>query len=973
VSFAHLECFADTIAFLDGCPDLVDHDPNLAACKAWAFFYEGAFEAARQLVDRLLSADNALNLDMATLEINLSVATARWEHFGAILDREWPRRDQWPAKRLLQLAFVCAEADRDRAVELAQLAASKDPDDPEVLAAAYLLVTRLGREDVGRSWMLRAAQLSKEDGPVRTGSLPEALSLLSASVTRTNEISTLLSEGKIPLLVACSILNTPITKFLVTEARRNEHEPSWRYRSIIPLRHGGRLYHDTTQIHSVTADPTSLILLADIELLQPFSDRFDHIRIPWSTTQLLMTEFRECQFHQPSRIEAARRLHDLAAANPPKLHVLRQPIRPPEWLLQEVGPNLAELLEAARIAGGRVVLPSPVFRNGSLMEQQADLRAYASLALTTTQLAQLMRVGGVSDQELFDRAMAYLKGVDVGDPPGPSHLGEGPLYLDGLAVTYLTAADLLECVPRLANSAFIHPETFDGANRLVDSASDASIANDVLSRLRAWLRDGIAAGKISILPSDPASDRSEFPIPTLRQIILNFGRSDAVLLDDRYLGQHAGITDKNNKMVPTLGVVDLLRDFADRGLIDNPQRWAKLHTLRARGFSGVPLEPDELEYWLTDSAPEPDGAQLRETAELRTIREYLLRLRSTKFLHQPAETGYLDRLRLAATGVIRHNWAGVVPSQITAARASWIYAHVVPSPVDWKHTIVVASAVLPPAEGLANQIGLLLPPVTLDHERADAFSQWLDAVVLQPLAVASGPVLDRVAEGAKRMIDEWAQQSPPDRRGPIASQLTRMQPPGIYARLTADEAFLAKHAAVVATAIGLAGSPPVWREDLWAAVRAAYADGAAHEITSLSAETVRVTVSDGGPTLTFERPPGNERAVSLPQLGVLSPDRGVRQEAIGRIADALGPRGPDREAWQGRLAPGPPDDREITQLFSEMQEAIPTYLGRISLALTEGQLTPDILVPEKREYYEKLCGPAPETSPFDAYLAEQLT
>jgi hypothetical protein len=55
----------------------------------------------------------------------------------------------------------------------------------------------------------------------------------------------------------------------------------------------------------------------------------------------------------------------------------------------------------------------------------------------------------------------------------------------------------------------------------------------------------------------------------------------------------------------------------------------------------------------TDSVPESDAAQLRETSELRTIREYLLRLRSTKFLLQPAETGYLGRLRLAPEPVVR--------------------------------------------------------------------------------------------------------------------------------------------------------------------------------------------------------------------------------------------------------------------------------------------------------------------------------
>jgi hypothetical protein len=190
VSFAHLERFADAVVFLDGCPDLVDSEEDLAACKAWALFYEGQFENAWRLVDRLTRAEGPVKLDIAVLEINLSIASARWEHFGTILDREWSRRNQWLPKHLLQLAFVCAEADHDRAVQLAELAASKGSDDPEILGAAYLLVTRLGREDAGGPWMMRAAQLSKEDGPVQTGSLSEAISMLSASINRTREVST---------------------------------------------------------------------------------------------------------------------------------------------------------------------------------------------------------------------------------------------------------------------------------------------------------------------------------------------------------------------------------------------------------------------------------------------------------------------------------------------------------------------------------------------------------------------------------------------------------------------------------------------------------------------------------------------------------------------------------------------------------------------------------------------------------------
>jgi hypothetical protein len=125
---------------------------------------------------------------------------------------------------------------------------------------------------------------------------------------------------------------------------------------------------------------------------------------------------------------------------------------------------------------------------------------------------------------LFDAASTFLNSVDLGEPPGPDVLGDGPIYLDELATTYLTTSNLLEYVPRLVDDAIIHPESFEQAAGLVATEADAAIALRVLSRLRTWLRDVIGSSKISILPSDPAADRSDFPIPALRQLILNFGR-----------------------------------------------------------------------------------------------------------------------------------------------------------------------------------------------------------------------------------------------------------------------------------------------------------------------------------------------------------------------------------------------------------------------------------------------------------------
>ena len=494
-ALAQLQRFDEIVSFLDGCDDLVSGNPDLAASKAWALFYHGGFDEARRLVDCLLKERS--DPDDVALEINLSIATATWEHFGTILDREWPSRDHWPPRRLLQIAFVCAEADRDRAVELARLAASKGSDDPHILASAYLLVTQLGREDVGLRWMQEAARLSKEDGPVRTGSLPDVVAMASERLERSREVSNALSEARMPLSVACTLLNTSISKFLISEAHNNAREVDWRRRSVIPLRHGGRLDHDTTAVRSITADLTLLILLADLDLLGTLIARFDRIRLPWSATYMLMSEVRDCRFHQPSQVVSAQRLCDFRTTHAQSVDVLTVSPQPPQWLVQEVGQDLAELLEAARTSGGRVVRPLPVFQNGSFMEHHAELREYRELILTVRQLANAMRSGAILVQTLFEGATTFLSAVDLGDSPGPDALGAGPLYIDDLATTYLITTDLLELVPRLARTVTLHANTLRHAERVLATASGAAGPLAALSRLRTWIRDGIASGQLT--------------------------------------------------------------------------------------------------------------------------------------------------------------------------------------------------------------------------------------------------------------------------------------------------------------------------------------------------------------------------------------------------------------------------------------------------------------------------------------------
>ena len=974
-ALARLGRFDALLAFLDGCEDLVKGDTDLAFFKALALFQCAEFARARPLVARLL--DTRGNTDDVGLDVNLAIATADWEHLGAVLDREWPRRHERPPEHLLRLAAVCAEADRSRTVELVQLAAAKAPGDVHLLLAAGDLAIRLGRDDVGMPLIDAAARLSTAEGPVRTVRAADAVPVMLEGASRCRDVWTALSEARLPLPVACSMLNTCVTQVLVIQARANERAADWRQRSIIPFRHGGRLYHDLAAVRTIAADFASLVVLADLDLLEMFERRFERVAVPWSTAEMLISEARDCRFHQPSQVADTKRLMALVTAIPPQVHPLAAvSAAPPPWLVREVGEDLAALLEAARVTGGRVVRPLPVFQAGSMLEAEADLREYADLILQPCHLARLMREEGVLDREAADRARAYLAGVDASDSAGPGELGAGPLYLDRLAASRLTTAGLLEHVPRLGRRVEIPMDLARESERLAATEAEEGAALVVLTRLRAWLRDGIGSGKVRVLPlALSAGQEGTQHVPeTLSQMARDIGGSDAVLLDDRALGQAAFWSDAGRRTVPVVGIVDLLRDFATRGIVDPTRRWAAHHALRRRMFSGIPLCDEELEHWLGECAPDGrTGKLLRETAEVRAIREYLLRLRSTTFLRQPAETPYLDQLRAAAIVAIRRTWQdAAVPVGTAASRASWLYEHVLPSPPDWRHTVTEASALIAPAEGVARQIAALLPPVSADRARMEAMADWLERTVVEPLAFASGEVIDLVVAEAKVRIDRWSEQRDAPTVAAIADLLLHLLPGTIRERLLGDRAYLERRGIELETWLTVAGSPKVRRSDVVPAVARAFATGQPQELRGHDGETVRIEASASGARLIFAGAEGQEEGVEPDVLSLLAPDVGTRLDALESVAESLGPTGPDRVEWSAVLREGPLDETGLARFLSEMHGAAPMHVAAVEQTLGRRELELDQLIPADMAYHEALCGPRPGTADPEAYIGGAL-
>jgi hypothetical protein len=193
-------------------------------------------------------------------------------------------------------------------------------------------------------------------------------------------------------------------------------------------------------------------------------------------------------------------------------------------------------------------------------------------------------------------------------------------------------------------------------------------------------------------------------------------------------------------------VLDLLRLFQSQNVITENQRYEKLHRLRRSGFILVPVELDELEKHLRDAGIDQEG-HLIENAELRILRQTLMRIRSLDIVQQPMENPFLDRLRFGSIIVIRQLWQNNdVSAEQAVAQSDWVWRNVAPSPLDWAYPVRDRSNIASQLDAFARHIALLLNPMSIGNgERYKIFRDWVEHAVLEPLLPVNADLIDRVA------------------------------------------------------------------------------------------------------------------------------------------------------------------------------------------------------------------------------------
>ncbi len=966
------------VELLDSDASLVEQSRDLKAAKAWALFHSGRLSDARELNDQLLNDLHASNL--LDLDINLAVASGDWERLPAIVEREWPRRNEHSAETLLRLAQIAAHQDQspNRALVLANLAAKKGSDDPHVLVGSYGLHYQQGRdEEADPNWLSRAFELSSADvGPLWSADFRTVVTKwVPERRERQIEIQEKWLGGEIPTGIAASLSNVSLTRLLIQIPEINADSTDGRMTAVIPVVFGGRPAVELKSDWTVGLDITSILVLHYLGFLESVLEVFQRVKLAPDVMLYLFQEQGRVRFHQPSRVRDGQQVRTLC--NQHRLRVAEGIEAPPREIADEVGQNLAELLHAARQGGGKVVCVFPIHKPNSMMENEADTTEWDDLLVSVPDLCSLLHMRGGIDTDTHERAQLFLRSqnqVERGDPE--TSILDGTIYLDELALSYLQSAKVLDRIAAAALDLCIHPDVLSHMDELSKAGESGEDLAAKIDGIRHTLRSAVESGSASYLPrnvdpEDPVLNRDD-QFAATRSMLAAAANCDALCVDDRFIngkGRFA-VMEEAERTIPLACVLDILSSLAERDHLSPERLWTARHKLRSGGYIFIPFEVDELVHWLKATPVEND--QLTEGAELRAIRQSVVQT-GTMGLNNPEETFALF-VEVARTCVftIQSLWRDEsLAADSAAVMSNWIWRHlVVDAPQDRGNDEKEKRGAWNRESTLRRVIAVLYPPRIESPDRRNRYAQWVDESVVQPLRHANLKLIEEALTSVFATIPDG------DDAAEIFGNmfLAHLPEPSRQYLLTRYPDRTRRWGFESQTIFHLDADFAIIDQELFTAATQVLSGVETKSVQSITGNDISVELDpeDANIVLVHSGAGQNNRR-KVPDLAILSPDPQVRVATLCSIIDRFGPTAPDFSHLLSNLESREPNEAELTEIFGEASSGVAAMQGALLRKVQFGRPigTLDVL-PQELAYFEHFVGPKPQTRDPEQYIRDTL-
>lgn len=746
------------VEFLETNPTLLVQSRNLQMLYCWSLFYEGKLLEVRSELAKL--SDDQHDPNYRALQINLGIFLGDWNSLSAFVANECAGKDERNAQELIRAAQLAFQLNSPNAKELLFAAADRGSDDAGILASAYFLASNAGWEDDAEvtAWLRAAAELSGDDGPIQKVTLRDVLDRKPEWDRRESDVWQQLSHGDIPMFIAADFLNKSLLDLMLLPALANISENDPRRRSAIPAYSGKRHPTVLETDKAVGIDATALLTLSHLNLLDKAFDAFDTIYVPHSTLAWLFQEKQKATYHQPSRIRDAHRIRNLLATD--VLQKLSPSTEPDSDLATQIGDDLALLIAEAEMARPDddtqriVVRSSPVHRLGSLMEEEADLGPHRAVLSSCQSIVDKLRHMGHLEAEDFAKGRAYLQ---LHEKPWPHQLeiaDEAILYLDDLALAYFLSLGMLEKLNAAGFRLIVSHRSVLQSNMLITYETLSAKVNDAIERIRLAINLQIESGKVTVARRQSARAPDEkllFEHPTVGVIALG-NDCDAIIVDDRFVNQHAKI-NHGESQARVYSTLDLLDALVSYGSISPEERLEHRTFLRRSGYIFVSIDDDELEGHLNSSEVMND--KVIEIAELKAIRENMLHARMTTWLQLPEESFWLDSALKVLIRTLRSLWKPDADPSYVRARSDWLLDLV--DIRGWAHCFgrETGDNIVSTGRGILILMMLAPLPETPQHVN-DEYWSWIEVRVLAPIKEQYPDLFDLILDWHRRKITEIA-------------------------------------------------------------------------------------------------------------------------------------------------------------------------------------------------------------------------
>ena len=746
------------VEFLKSNKTLLIQSEKLQMLYCWSLYLNGELLKARSELAKL--NDDWDDEKYRTLQIYLAISLGDWNSLSEFVAKEYEKKDKRKAQELIPAAQLALQLNSPFAKELIFAAGNKGNDNADVLGAAYFLATKAGLEDDPSvsQWIPKAVALSDDDGPIWKITPKDFLDQVPEWNRRASEIWEQLGRGEIPMFLAVQGINKSLSDLMLFPAFANLLENDPRRRATIPAYSGQRKPLPLDTNRQIGMDVTALLTLSFLNLLDEALDAFDTIHIPHSTLGWLFDEKQRIAFHQPSRIKDARQIRDFLATD--ALEKLSPSTVPNSDLSTQVGDDLALFIAEAE-KGRReddkqhiVVRPYPVHRISSLMEEEADLTAHATVLSSCQSIVDKLRSKGRIMASEEQKARAYLQLHEKSWPNQPEISDGAILYLDDLAITYFLHLGILEKLHTAGFKPIISPQKVSETNQLISYENISEKAENTIERIRLAVNSRIESGKIKVgrqYHADQPIDRSISHHPSVGVFSLGKG-CNAIIMDDRVLNQHAN-SNHSDPPMPIFSTLDLIDALVSNGSKILEERREYRTQLRRAGYIFIPVSVDELAHHL--ETPEVVDSKVVETAELKAIRENILLVRMSTWLQLPKEMHWFVELQKTFVQVLKDLWKADTNFSDIRARSDWITDQI--DIRGWAHSYGTENGIDIVKTGRSAHImAVLTPPVEESQKVRDEYWNWVEGRVLDPIKEQYPDLYSWIVEWYRREIAKMA-------------------------------------------------------------------------------------------------------------------------------------------------------------------------------------------------------------------------